>query len=173
MANVITLFRIFFAFAMLLTIPFSVAFWIFYFCGGFSDFLDGFVARKWNLESVFGAQLDSIADLIFAVSMGIVVITNIQLPTWIWICITLIIVLRLLGYGIGFYKYHTFTSLHTYMNKATGVFIFLSPILYILLGMTVTGTFICTMAFLSALEEIVITTKSKGLNRDCKSIFDY
>lgn len=105
--------------------------------------------------------------------MGIVVITNIQLPTWIWLCITLIIVLRLLGYEIGFYKYHTFTSLHTYMNKATGVFIFLSPILYILLGMTVAGTFICTTAFLSALEEIVITTKSKELNRDCNSIFDY
>ena len=170
-ANIITLFRIIFAIAMVFTVPFSIVFWIFYLCCGLSDLIDGFVARKMKQQSVNGAKLDSISDMFFAIAIALVIIINITFPTWLWLCMLCIALLRVISYGIGFYKYHTFASLHTYGNKVTGMLLFVSPILYILLGLTAMGIILCVVAFISALEEVIITIKSKELNRDCKSLF--
>lgn len=170
LANVITSFRIIFAVAMVLVLPFSTVFWICYLGGGLSDILDGFIARKWNHQSEAGAKFDSIADMIFAVSVAIVVIKNCTLPLWLWVSIALIALLRSISYGIGFYKYHTFPALHTYLNKATGALLFLFPLLYALLGLSLAGGILCLTALLSSLEELAITVTSKALNRDCKRI---
>lgn len=171
LANIITLLRIIFAFVMLFQIPFSMLFWLCYVCGGLSDILDGFVARKLNQKSSMGAKLDSIADLFFATAIMFIVIKNITFPAWIWICAALIATLRILSYIIGFLKFKTFTSLHTYANKATGFMLFTFPLLYYVFGLTVAGILICILSFYSTLEELIITFNSKKLNRDCKSFF--
>ena len=131
----------------------SLPFWICYFWCGISDILDGLIARKLRQQSGIGAKLDSIADFIFAVT------------------IIAIALLRLISYSIGFFKYRTFSSLHTLMNKITGISIFAFPLLYICFGLDVAGIMICIVAFLSSFEEIAIMIKSKELNRDIKSIF--
>lgn len=156
---------------MIFTTPFSVKFWICYLCGGLSDVLDGFVARKLKQQSIVGAKLDSIADLVFAIAIFIVIIKNINLSTLTWQFIILIILLRGASYIIGFYKYHTFTALHTYANKATGIIIFMFPLLYILFDISITEFILCVIAIISSLEELVIIIKSKELNRDCRSMF--
>ena len=112
------MFRIALAIVMILVTPFSAAFWIVYLLGGVSDFLDGFIARKMKQQSPFGARLDSVADTIFAVAIAIIVIKNINFPAWVWVCAAVIAFLRITNYGVGFYKYHTFSSLHTYMKTA-------------------------------------------------------
>lgn len=155
---------------MILVEPFSVFFWICYCLGGISDLLDGFAARKLNLQSDAGARLDSIADVVFAAAIAVIAIGSIPLPFWLWLCICGIALLRIVGYAIGFYKYRAFSSLHTYANKAAGALIFAFPVLYILLGLTATGILVCTAAFVSSLEEVVITARSKELNRDCKGL---
>ncbi len=170
-ANAITLFRIPLAIAMLFVTPFSASFWSFYLCGGFTDVIDGFIAKKLNQQSALGAKLDSIADFVFAGVIAIFAVINIEIPIWLWLCIMGAALLRFVSYGIGFYKYHTFAALHTCANKITGVLIFMCPILYKALGLIVTGVLLCTIAFFSALEEVLITVKSKELNRDCTSIF--
>lgn len=157
--------------AMVLVIPFSIWFWIFYILGGLSDFLDGFVARKWKQQSKAGAKFDSIADMVFIISIAIIVVKNIHISLWIWICIVVIALFRGVSYGIGFYKYRTFASLHTFLNKVTGVLIFIFPLLYVLFGLDITAFFLCLVAFLSSFEEVLIILKSKELNRDCKGIF--
>lgn len=156
---------------MAFLIPFSALFWVCYVCCGLSDFLDGFIARKFKQQSAAGAKLDSIADIIFAVAIGVVAVINIRIPKWMWLCILCIAALRIFGYGIGFYKYRTFVSLHTYLNKAAGVTIFACPLLYATFGLTVTGIFLCVVSFVASLEEVVIIAKSKELNRDCKGLF--
>lgn len=156
---------------MVLVIPFSVLFWIFYILGGLSDFLDGFIARKWKQQSKVGAKFDSIADMIFTIAIAIIVIINIHISAWMWICIVVIALLRGAAYGIGFYKYRTFTSMHTFLNKVSGVLIFIFPLLYVLLGFNISGIIIFIATFLSSLEEVLIILKSKDLNRDCKGIF--
>lgn len=169
-ANFITSLRIVFAFVIVFAEPSSKAFWICYFCGGFTDLMDGFIARKLNQQSSAGAKLDSIADTAFAMAIFIVAINNLSLPVWIWLCTALIALLRMVGYIIGLHKYRTFSSLHTYANKATGALIFASPLLYAIWGMTIVGIILCILAFASSLEELIITTKSEKLNRDCKTI---
>lgn len=156
---------------MLLVTPFSKGFWIFYLCGGVTDVIDGFVARKLNQQGAIGAKLDSIADSVFAIAIAAIIIVNIEIPIWLWLAILWIALLRFVGYGIGFYKYHTFTSLHTYANKATGALIFVSPIFYALLGLSATGAILCAVALVATFEEVFITVKSNTLDRDCKSIF--
>ncbi|EGT5271621.1 CDP-alcohol phosphatidyltransferase family protein [Clostridioides difficile] len=170
-ANNITFSRIVFALLMLSSTFCSLPFWICYFWCGISDILDGLVARKLRQQSGIGAKLDSIADFIFAVTILVTVGKNIALPMYLWWCIVAIALLRLISYSIGFFKYRTFSSLHTLMNKITGISIFAFPLLYICFGLDVAGIMICIVAFLSSFEEIAIMIKSKELNRDIKSIF--
>lgn len=169
-ANLITLLRIPFAAAMLLSPPFSTAFWCFYLCGGLTDMLDGFAARRLHQQSAVGAKLDSVADGVFALAIASVVLINLVIPIWLWVCILCIALLRFVGYGIGFYKYRAFSSLHTYANKAAGALLFAAPVLYALLGFTAAGILLCMVAFLSAVEEVAITVTSGELDRDRKSI---
>ncbi|EOY7169927.1 TPA: CDP-alcohol phosphatidyltransferase family protein [Clostridioides difficile] len=111
--------RIVFALLMLSSTFCSLPFWICYFWCGISDILDGLIARKLRQQSGIGAKLDSIADFIFAVTILVTVGKNIALPMYLWWCIVAIALLRLISYSIGFFKYRTFSSLHTLMNKIT------------------------------------------------------
>lgn len=115
--------------------------------------------------------MDSIADFILAGAVAIFVAINIKISVFMWCCILCVVLLRLMSYGIGFYKYHTFASLHTYANKITGALIFMMPIFCSVWGLAVTSLPLCIMAIASALEEIVITIRSNELNRNCKSVF--
>lgn len=171
LANFITSSRFGFAIAMVLAEPFSAAFWVCYLCGGLSDLLDGAVARKLKAQSHSGAKLDSIADVVFTAALAVVAARSIQFPIWVWLCAACIAALRLASYGIGFMKYHTFASLHTYANKATGALIFAFPVLYAVLGLTATGVLLCVAALASSVEELIITAKSRQLDRDCRSVF--
>ena len=155
---------------MILAEPFSAFFWSCYCLGGISDLLDGFAARKLNLQSDSGAKLDSIADTVFTSAIAAVSIRSVPLPGWLWLCICGIALLRIAGYAIGFFKYRTFSSLHTYANKATGALIFACPVLFAVFGLTAAGILLCAVAFVSSLEEVVITARSKELNRDCKGL---
>lgn len=160
-----------FAIAILCLKPFSIAFWICYFLGGLSDLLDGFVARILNQQSAKGAKIDSIADFVFAVSIFIIVLKDIFLPEWLWCFISLIFLIRIITYRVGFYKYHTFSSLHTYFNKASGLLIFMFPLLYVVLKLDAAGAIVCVVSFVASVEELVITVKSSRLDRDCKALF--
>ena len=171
LANIITSSRIIFAIAILYIKPFSTGFWICYFLGGLSDFLDGFVARTLKQQSAKGAKIDSIADFVFAVSISIIVLKNIFLPGWLWCSISLIFVIRIITYIVGFYKYRTFSSLHTYFNKTSGLLILIFPLLYVILKLDVAGAIVCFVSFVASIEELVITVKSSRLDRDCKGLF--
>ena len=170
-ANILTALRIVFSLAMLLTAPFSAAFWLCYLCCGVSDIIDGPVARRLGQASAAGARLDSAADLAFAAALAAVLILNADIPAWMWTGAASIALLRFIGYGIGFRKYRAFSSLHTYANKAVGGLIFASPLLYIALGLTATGALLFAAALLASLEELIITIKSERLDRDCKSLW--
>jgi CDP-diacylglycerol--glycerol-3-phosphate 3-phosphatidyltransferase len=62
--NLVTISRI--VFAVLAFFPFSNMFYLtITIWAGLSDFLDGLIARKFNLETRFGAQIDQLADKIF------------------------------------------------------------------------------------------------------------
>lgn len=64
-------------------------------CAAFSDFLDGFLARKYNASSFFGAILDATADKIMVNTLFIFFYLIYKLPEW------LIIITLLRDFGIA------------------------------------------------------------------------
>jgi CDP-diacylglycerol--glycerol-3-phosphate 3-phosphatidyltransferase len=172
LANSITCTRFLFAAGMVLAAPFSAVFWGCYLGGGASDLLDGPIARRLGTQSAAGARLDSAADFAFAIAIAAVAVRNAALPAWLWGCAVCVAAIRLTGYAIGFVRYHTFSALHTCANKVTGGLILAFPVLYAAIGLTNSGAILCTAAFFSSVEELVITIRSPALRRDCKGIHE-
>ncbi len=84
MANTITFFRIAAGIVLLFCPVFSPAFYVFYIVAGVSDMLDGFVARKTNTASRFGARLDTIADFVLVVVCLIKLLPVLSIPAWLY-----------------------------------------------------------------------------------------
>ncbi|MGX8773452.1 MAG: CDP-alcohol phosphatidyltransferase family protein, partial [Bacillota bacterium] len=64
MANIITGIRIVCSIALLFVPVFSSGFYALYLIAGFSDMIDGIVARKTGTASDFGSKLDTVADIV-------------------------------------------------------------------------------------------------------------
>ncbi|MGL5677794.1 MAG: CDP-alcohol phosphatidyltransferase family protein [Cellulosilyticaceae bacterium] len=171
LANSMTFLRFVCAFLILFTKPFSLFFWVLYILCGLTDVLDGAIARRLHIESALGAKLDSMADMMCIFVLMFVLLPILYMPTWMWFCIAAIVCIRITSYIIGFIKYHTFASLHTYLNKATGLLLFITPVLYVICGMHVTSLLLGLTALLSALEELGIILLSKNLDTNCKGLF--
>lgn len=127
--NIITTLRIIGSICLLFTSPFSKEFFIIYSLCGVSDALDGFIARKTNTASEFGAKLDSISDLVFYAVMLYIIFPVLwyELPSVIWYIVSFIVIIRLCAYTVSVIKYRGFAPLHTYLNKLTGFAVFVIP----------------------------------------------
>lgn len=171
LANLITISRIVGSFILLFLKPLSSIFLAVYLYCGFSDMIDGYVARLTESSSKFGALLDSISDFIFITVMVPICITAFSWRWWMigWVCI--IAIIRFLSLGLGLMKYHSLAFLHTHLNKATGFLMFCFPFYYDLLGFTVTAVILCCIGSISSIEELMITIKSKELYRDIRGYF--
>lgn len=169
--NVISVTRIMLTLLLFFIMPLSPLFFIIYFLCGLSDALDGYIARKEKLESRLGETLDSIADSVFIGSLLIILVPLMHVPFWGVLWIIGIAGVRIVSLIIGFFRYHTFTFLHTYANKLTGLFIFCFPLFYWGFGTNLTVWLIGSVATISAIEEMIINLTSKELSRNVKSIF--
>jgi CDP-diacylglycerol--glycerol-3-phosphate 3-phosphatidyltransferase len=137
-----------------------------------SDVLDGYIARKTNTASRFGAIFDSIADFVFTVIVLSIFIPLIAFEGWMLYWIGAVAAVRALTLAAGFVKYRAFAYLHTYANKVTGIALICFPVLLNLFGLAATAFVLCGIASLSALEELIITTRTKTLNRDIRGCWE-
>lgn len=164
MANILTGCRIVGSILLLFFPAFSLGFSITYLLCGFSDMIDGTIARKTNSTSKFGSQLDTIADLIFAVVSLCKLLPAIQLPQWLWIWSGVIAVIKTGNIIQGYVVKKRFISLHTLMNKATGLLLFLLPLTISFAEWKYAAMVVCSVATLSALQEgfYVFTGREPG-----------
>jgi cardiolipin synthase len=102
LANCLTLFRI-------LTIPVFLEFLVYHFyweallvfaIGGFSDFFDGFVARRMNQQTALGAYLDPVADKLLVVTSFVMLGLIGGLPLWLSVLVVARDALILVGFGL-------------------------------------------------------------------------
>ena len=152
-ANILTGCRIFGSILLLFFPAFSLAFYIVYLFCGFSDMIDGTVARKTNSTSQLGSQLDTIADLIFVVAAMIKLLPAIHLPGWLWFWIGVIAVIKIVNIIWGFVSKKRFIALHTIMNKVTGLLLFLLPLTIAFCELNYIAIAVCSIATLSAVQE--------------------
>ena len=153
MANILTGCRILGSVILLFFPAFSVEFFILYLFCGFSDMIDGTVARKTNSISSFGSKLDTAADLVFAVVSFLKVLPEIHIPLWLWIWCGVIALIKMGNILWGFVAQKQFVSLHTVMNKITGVFLFLLPLTLPFADVKFSVIAVCSIATFAAIQE--------------------
>ena len=154
-ANILTCSRIFGSILLLFFPAFSLAFYIVYLFCGFSDMIDGTVARKTNSASQFGSQLDTIADLVFVVAAMIKLLPATHLPGWLWFWIGVIAVIKISNIIWGFVSKKRFIALHTIMNKVTGFLLFFLPLTLSSVELKYSSIVVCSIATFSAIQEAV------------------
>ena len=86
-----------------------------------TDILDGWIARRFHLETDFGARLDSLADdaTYFLAFLGLVVLEQ----DFVWahrLAFALLLLCELAPLGLCLGRFGRPTSLHLYSSKATG-----------------------------------------------------
>lgn len=172
MANVITLIRIGLATSLLFIRKYSPFFLIVYTICGFTDILDGYIARKTRTESNFGAKLDTIADLLFFIIMFIIMFDILVKDIICQVFIIIILLIKIISIIIVLKKYNKFAILHTYANKLTGLLLFFIPYFIYLNNANIIVYIIGIIALLSSIEELTINIKSKKLDLNKKSIFN-
>ncbi len=127
-ANIVSSCRILLSITLLFCPVFSVGFYCTYILCGFTDMVDGTIARKTNAVSEFGARLDTASDFIFFAVSLIKLFPVIHIPKWIWVWIAVIAVIKICNVISSFAYKKRFISLHTVMNKITGLLLFLLPL---------------------------------------------
>lgn len=140
----------------------------------FTDLIDGYLARKFHVESILGTRLDSIGDdlTILAGFIGMYFFTPEFFREQLYVFITLgaLFVIQTI---LAFIRYGKTTSFHTYMAKISailqGVFLillfFLSEPYYPLFYVTA----ICTG--IELVEEIIMTLLLKEWKTNVKGLY--
>ena len=152
-ANIITGSRIVFS-LLLLFIPLSSAlFYIFYLFCGLTDMIDGTVARKTGAVSNFGAKLDTVSDFVFMAVCVVKLLPKINISVWLWIWIAIIAIVKVINIVMGFIRRKKLVALHTFLNKITGLLLFLLPLTLQFIVPTYSFAVVCTIATIAAIQE--------------------
>ncbi|WP_299113927.1 CDP-alcohol phosphatidyltransferase family protein [uncultured Winogradskyella sp.] len=138
-----------------------------------TDAIDGYLARKLNITSSRGSQLDSIGDQI-TFTVGLIGLFRFE-TDFITTNLVLIIIAfmpYIIQMLIAYLKYGKATAFHTYLAKASAVLqsvfilwaLFINPeylLFYIMIG----------VGFLETAEEIILIFMHKNWVSDVKGIY--
>ena len=152
-ANILTAFRIFGSILLLFFPVFSEVFYCIYILCGFSDMIDGTIARKTNSTSEFGAKIDTAADLAFITVSLIKILPIIHIPRWLWIWGIAIAIIKIGNIIWGYASKKQFISLHTIMNKITGL-LFLLPLTLFFVELKYSSIAVCSIATFASIQEM-------------------
>lgn len=168
MANALTLIRIICSLLILIFPAFSGLYYILYIIGGFTDAIDGTVARKLGTETPFGAKFDTIADFVFSLAVIIKIASAVSFPIWLLLWVGIIIAIKIANIAIGFAKHKTFVAVHSKMNKICGIVVYITPLF---IGLNIKWqlkaifiAFVCLFANVSAIDESIKILKYDSTN---------
>ena len=159
-ANIVTGCRILGSVLLLLFPAFSVEFYIIYITCGFSDMIDGTVARKTNSADELGAYIYTVDDLAFVTVSLIKILPAINIPQWLWIWGVVIAIIKIGNIIRGYVFKKQFVSLHTIMNKITGLLLFLLPLTMFFIELKYSSIVVCSLATFASIQEGFCITKN-------------
>ena len=152
-ANIITGSRIVFSVPLMFLPLSSTWFYVLYLFCGFTDMIDGSIARKTGTVSEFGARLDTVADFVFLSASLAKFLPMVPIPQWLWVWIAVIGVVKIGNLIWGYVRIKTLVSLHTVMNKITGLLLFLLPLTFPIIDLNYSSIAVCVVASLAAIHE--------------------
>ena len=153
MANIITFVRILCSIAILFCPVFSVAFYSLYITAGLTDMIDGWVARKTNTISEFGAKLDTVADFVFVVVCLVKLLPIMDFPSWLYVWIGIISFIKIINIVLGYVVQKQFVAIHSLMNKVTGLLLFILPLTLSFINLRYSAVVVCLVATFAAVQE--------------------
>lgn len=140
----------------------------------FTDAIDGSLARRYNVVSVFGSRLDSVADDL-TVAAGI---TGAIILKPAFVQEQLFVLLLLLGLfvaqiAMALFKYGKPTSFHTYLAKIAALFqgVFLLLLFFLPNPNYVLFYLMVTVTILDVVEELALVLLLPDWQSDVKSIW--
>ena len=161
LANILTGLRIFGSVLLVFLPAFSLGFYILYLLCGFTDMIDGTVARMTNSASWFGEKLDTAADIVFLTAAMIKFLPNLSIPLWLWIWGGGIAVIKIGNILLGYVFQKEFAAFHTILNKVTGLLLFLLPLTVSVVEFRYSSIAVCAVATVSAIQESIYAAKKE------------
>lgn len=117
-----------------------------------------------------GQIIDSVSDFVFLTVLLIIVIYNVKIPLFfiMWICS--IAFIKLLSFAAGIIKFRKLYTVHSVLNKLTGITVFISVFFLNSEMLSFTLGSLCCIASVACIEELLIVCFSHKFNPDIKSI---
>lgn len=163
MANVITGIRIVCSVALLFCTPLSGMFYVLYLTAGLTDMADGTIARRTSSVSEFGTKLDTFADFVFIVVCFIKLIPIMGMPSWIYIWIGIITLIKVINIVCGYIVQKKFIVVHTVMNRIAGLLLFLFPLTLSMLDLKYGAVIVCAVVTIAAVYEGYYIIKAENI----------
>ena len=164
--DLLSMSRIVLCLPLLLVDAMTVPFWVLYLIAGLTDMLDGFLARRWDVESKFGARLDSLADFVFVLAVGYKLFPWLKLPATLWMMIGLIALEKIINAICSYVVRHRIEYLHTKANKLTGLLLFIGMMAIGQQYFILVAWMIACIALFAAIQEGHFI-RSKLINCEC------
>jgi CDP-diacylglycerol--glycerol-3-phosphate 3-phosphatidyltransferase len=140
---------------------------------GFTDIFDGYIARKFNQETIVGAWIDAIADFVFYISIVLyILIFELKIIKELKYFIIIIIIIKILSLIICLIKYKKLGFLHTLGNKITGITIFLGICFFALIKTTLMIKIGLCVSIIFSLEELLINIIGEKYEENIKGIYE-
>ena len=171
--NTLSTLRILLAASLFLIPALTPLFLIVYTAAGVTDLIDGPIARKFNVTSKLGANLDGIADYFFVAAALITIVPVLDFNTRSIALVIGFIILKVIGMIVGYIHYRQLMMMHTYASKTGAMFALLFPlILQTGLGENTIMIFLGIVVYMFLLEEIAINIVMPKPKRDIKGIHE-
>ena len=133
---------------------------LYLFCG-FTDMIDGTIARRMGTESAFGARLDTVADFVFIFVCAIKILPEVHISVWLWVWIIIIALIKIFNIAVVFVYKKKLISIHSVLNKITGFALFLLPLSLTFVEATYSVTAICVIATVAVMQETYFVARGR------------
>lgn len=139
---------------------------------GLTDFLDGYLARRWGQTSEFGAMLDAVADIAYYLSAAWFLVwlfpAYVQ-PNLAWLVLAL--GLFAVSVGVCWRRAGKVIFLHTHLSRLGGVLVFLVVVASFVVDTTWMIRSVILVYALAFAEATVIFLRHGAVDPDTRSLF--